>query len=118
MSQQLAAQLGGIALDVALSSKPAATRNLFQLAYGVGTTYGVLLPYSRAQESEADKLGLIFMAMAGYDPSEAIAFWQRMAAIGGNKPPELMSTHPSDERRIRDIQAYLPKALKYYTGAQ
>ena len=119
MSQGLAAQLGGLALDVALSQKPAATRNLFQLAYGVGATYGVLLPFSRTQESEADKLGLIFMAMAGYDPSEAVAFWQRMsAASGGNAPPEWMSTHPSDERRIRDIQAYMPKALKYYTPAQ
>jgi predicted Zn-dependent protease len=118
MSQGLAAQLGGMALDVALAEKPAATRNLFQLAYGLGATYGVLLPFSRTQESEADKLGLIFMALAGYDPAEAVSFWQRMAAIGGNKPPEWMSTHPSDERRIRDIQAYLPKAQKYYTGGQ
>lgn len=116
MSQGLAAQLGGLALDVALAEKPAATRNLFQLAYGVGTTYGVLLPYSRTQESEADKLGLIFMAIAGYDPAEAVPFWQRMAAAGGASPPEFMSTHPSNERRIRDIQAYLPKAQKYYTG--
>jgi predicted Zn-dependent protease len=118
MSQALAAQLGGMALDVALSSKPATTRNLFQLAYGMGATYGVLLPYSRTQESEADKLGLIFMAMAGYDPTEAVTFWQRMSQAGGNAPPEWMSDHPSDERRVRDIQAYLPKAMKYYTGAQ
>ncbi|MGZ5281175.1 MAG: M48 family metallopeptidase [Bacteroidia bacterium] len=114
MSQGLAAQLGGVALDVALSQKPAATRNLFNMAYGITANYGVLLPYSRLQESEADKLGLIFMAMAGYDPNEAVPFWQRMAAAGGAAPPEFMSTHPSNERRIRDIQNYMPKAMKYY----
>ncbi len=114
MSQGLAAQLGGVGLDIALSQKPAATRNLFNLAYGVTANYGVLLPYSRLQESEADKLGLIFMAMAGYDPNEAVPFWQRMAAAsGGAAPPEFMSTHPSNERRIKDIQKYLPTAMKY-----
>ncbi|RYD80664.1 MAG: M48 family peptidase [Sphingobacteriales bacterium] len=114
MSQGLAAQLGGVALDVALSNKPAATRNLFLTAYGVGANYGVLLPYSRLQESEADKLGLIFMSMAGYNADEAVPFWQRMASLGGAAPPEFMSTHPSNERRIKDIQAYLPKAKSYY----
>ena len=72
------------------------------------------MPYSRTHETEADKLGLIFMAMAGYDPSEAIEFWKRMSAIGGQKPPEFLSTHPADETRIRNLQAFLPEAMKYY----
>jgi predicted Zn-dependent protease len=114
MSQQLLAQTGGLALDVAMMNKPAETRAMFNTAYGVGSTVGVLLPYSRLQESEADKLGLIFMAMAGYDPRSAPAFWQRMAAAGGVKTPELLSTHPSNETRIRDINQFMPTALKYY----
>ncbi len=114
MSEGLVAQLGGIALDVALSEKPEQTRNLFLTSYGVGSTLGIL-KFSRTHETEADKLGLIFMAMAGYDPSESVAFWQRMSTQGGGQnPPEFMSTHPSDETRIRDIKAYLPKAMKYY----
>jgi predicted Zn-dependent protease len=73
------------------------------------------LKYSRTHESEADKLGLVFMAMAGYDANEAVGFWQRMAQqSGGGKPPEFMSTHPSDERRIKDIKAYIPTAMKHY----
>jgi predicted Zn-dependent protease len=115
MSQGLLAQFGGIALDVALSQKSAETRNLFLTSYGVGSTLGVLA-YSRMQESEADKLGVIFADMAGYDPRKAITFWQRMSASGGAKPPELLSTHPSDQKRIKDLQAYMPQALKYYKG--
>ncbi len=114
MSQQLLAQLGGAALDEALASKPEQTRQLWNLAFGVGVQYGALLPYSRTQESEADHLGLIFMAMAGYDPNNALPFWQRMAALGGDKPPEFMSTHPSDETRIKQIKEALPEALRYY----
>jgi predicted Zn-dependent protease len=75
---------------------------------------GIALPYSRAHENEADKLGLIFMAMAGYDPNTAIDFWSRMAEMGGNKPPEFLSTHPSDETRINNMKAFLPEAMKYY----
>ena len=114
MSQQMVAQLGGMALDVALSQKSEQTRAIFNTAYGAGTTVGVLLPFSRLQESEADKLGLIFAAMAGYDPREAPKFWQRMAQQGGSKPPELLSTHPSDQKRIKDLQDFMPQALKYY----
>jgi predicted Zn-dependent protease len=114
MSQAMMAQFGGIALDVALANKSSETRALFNTAYGVGATVGVLLPYSRLQESEADKLGLVFMAMAGYDPRTAPDFWRRMASQGGSKPPEILSTHPSDETRIKDIQNFLPTALKYY----
>jgi predicted Zn-dependent protease len=115
MSQGLTAQLGGLALDVALSSKPTETRNLFLAAYGVGTNVGVLLPYSRLQESEADRIGLIFMAMAGYDPREAISFWERMEhANKGGEPPEFLSTHPSHKTRIEELKKYMPEALKYY----
>jgi predicted Zn-dependent protease len=115
MSQGLLAQLGGVALEVALKDKPSETRNLWMSAYGLGATVGVLLPFGRTQESESDHLGLIFMAMAGYQPQEAVAFWQRMAAKkGGQAPPEFLSTHPSDETRIKDIQARLPEAMQYY----
>lgn len=115
MSQALLQQLGGVALTVAMRDKPEETRNLWLSLYGVGTTVGAILPYSRLHESEADELGLIFMAMAGYDPNAAIPFWQRMAALkGGQTPPEFLSTHPSDETRIRKIKEILPKAMKYY----
>lgn len=115
MSHQLMAQMGGLALSEALHNKPAETQQLWMSVYGVGAQYGVLLPYSRLQESEADHLGLIFMAMAGYDPHAALAFWQRMAAASqGEKPPEFMSTHPSDRTRIENIRKLLPEVMKYY----
>jgi len=114
MSQGLIAQLGGAALSVALKNEPQQTQQLYMAAFGLGAQFGVLLPFSRSQESEADHLGLIFMAMAGYDPNAAVGFWQRMAAKGGQKPPEFMSTHPSDETRINDIKKNLPEALKYF----
>lgn len=114
MSQQMLAEFGGVALDAALATNSQATRDMWKSAYGIGAQYGALLPFSRSQESEADRLGLVFMAMAGYDPSAAVDFWQRMAAAaGGGKPPEFMSTHPSDETRINDIRAALPEAQKY-----
>ena len=113
MSQQLLLQAGGLGLAVALDQKPALTRDLFLLSYGVGTSIGSL-KFSRDHELEADKMGLVFMALAGYDPEAAVGFWQRMAAQGGAKPPEFLSTHPSDERRIKDIKAFLPEAKKYY----
>lgn len=116
MSQQLAAELGGVGLSVALSSKPQQTQDIFQAAYGYGAQYGALLPFSRTQESEADKIGLVLMAIAGYDPNEAVALWQRMkqATSSAGTVPEFMSTHPSDQHRIDDIKAYLPQAMKYY----
>ncbi len=115
MSQSMVAAVGGMALDVALSQKSAQTRSIFLTSYGVGSTLGILA-YSRTQETEADKLGLIFAAMAGYDPQKAIPFWQRMAASGGGKPPEILSTHPSDDTRIKNLRAFMPQALKYYKG--
>ncbi len=116
MSQEMLQQLGISALDVALSSKPDQTRGIFESAVGMGTQLGILLPFNRKQESEADRMGLIFMAMAGYDPNEAVTFWTRMAAQSkGQSPPEFLSTHPSDETRINDIKTkYLPEAMKYY----
>ena len=114
MSQGLLIQVGGAALSVALSQKPQLTQDLFLQSYGLSSQLG-MLKYSRTHESEADKMGLVFMAIAGYDPNEAIAFWERMEqASGGNKPPEILSTHPSDATRIADIKAFLPEAMKYY----
>ena len=119
MSQQLVTQLSGVALQVALQNKPQQTQSLFYAAYGAGTTVGVLLPYSRLHESEADRLGLIFMAMAGYDPREAIEFWKRMDDGGGAAAtPEFLSTHPGHETRIKDIEKHLPEALKYYNNSK
>jgi predicted Zn-dependent protease len=114
MSQGLVVELGGAALSVALKDKPELTKNLFMQSYGIGTQLGVL-KYSRVQESEADHLGLVFMAMAGYNPQEAISFWQRMAAQKkGTQTPEFLSTHPADETRIQNLKDLLPEAMKYY----
>ncbi len=114
MSQALLQQLGGVALQIAIANKPAETQNLFMTAYGIGSTVGGILPFSRKEETEADKFGLYFAAMGGYNPQEAIPFWERMAASGGAKPPEFLSSHPSDETRIEKIKANMPQALKYY----
>jgi predicted Zn-dependent protease len=114
MSQQMVAQglqtVGGVAL-----SNNARALNIFNAVYAPGAQVGVLLPNSRKQESEADHYGLIFAAMAGYNPEVAVAFWERMAASGGQKPPLLLSSHPSDAQRIADIKKLMPEALKYYT---
>jgi predicted Zn-dependent protease len=115
MSQAMVQQLGGMALEIALAKEPEQTKNLFLLSYGIGSQVGAMLPWSRQQETEADKYGLIFSAMAGYDPREAISFWQRMSEAGGAKPPEFLSTHPSDETRMRKLKQFMPQALKYYT---
>jgi predicted Zn-dependent protease len=114
MSQGLIQQMGGVALSVALANKPAQTQNLFLGAYGAGSQVGVLLPFSRKHESEADHYGLIWAAMAGYNPEAAIPLWERMAAAGGQKPPEFLSTHPDDGHRIEMIRKEMPEALKYY----
>ena len=113
MSQELAVQAAGIGLSVYMQTKPQATNDIFMSAFGVGSQMG-MLAYSRQHEMEADKLGLIFMAMAGYNPERAVSFWQEMSKVGGAKPPEIMSTHPSDERRISQIQAFMPEAKNYY----
>lgn len=114
MSQGMIVQFGGAVLATALQEKPAITQSLFQQAYGLTTTLGVL-KYSRTHETEADKMGLIFAAMGGYNPEEAITFWERMAKNSqGSKPMELLSTHPSDETRINTLKVFMPEALKYY----
>jgi predicted Zn-dependent protease len=116
MSEGLIQQLGGVALSVALSSKPAETRNLFLQAYDAGSTIGVTLPHSRNQEYEADKFGLIYAALAGYNPREAIPLWERMEKLSssGQKPPEFLSDHPAEGNRIARLQQQMPNALKYY----
>jgi predicted Zn-dependent protease len=115
MSQGLMAQMGGIALSTALETEPEATQQIWMAVYGLGAQYGLMLPYSRLHENEADHMGLIFMAMAGYNPSAAVGFWQRMAAQkGGQSPPEFLSTHPSDTNRIKNIHSLIPDAMKYY----
>lgn len=116
MSQMLLVQAGGIGLSVLLRDKPQQAQNIFLQSYGIGSTLGVLA-YSRTHETEADKLGLVFMAMAGYDPQQAIPFWQRMASKGGPKPPQIISTHPSDETRVAEIKKFMPTALGYYKKA-
>jgi predicted Zn-dependent protease len=115
MSQGLVQQLGGVALSVALASKSPETQNLFMQAYGVGSQVGIMLPFSRKDEYEADQLGLNYTAMAGYNPQEAINLWKRMeAASGGNRPPEFLSTHPSEGNRIARLQQQMPQAMKLY----
>ncbi len=116
MSQGLLAQLGAVGLSAALSTHPSETNQIFMAAYGLGTNVGILLPYSRVQESEADHIGLILMAKAGYDPREAVPFWERMNEKGGSRPPEFLSTHPAPKTRIKDIEAEIPEAMKYYKG--
>jgi predicted Zn-dependent protease len=114
MSHALIVQMGGIALSTALEDRPELTKNLFMQSYGIGTTLGVL-KYSRTHENEADHLGLVFMAMAGYNPQEAISFWQRMSEQKkGAQPLEFLSTHPADETRIQNLKDLLPDAMQYY----
>lgn len=115
MSQATVQQLGGQALSVAIANKSPAAQNLLLQAYGIGTTIGGTLPFSRKQELEADRYGLIFSAMAGYNPQEAIPLWERMkAASGGSRPPEFLSTHPAEDTRIQRLREMMPEALKYY----
>lgn len=113
MSQQLAAQMGLSVIGAAMGQNPTMTQDIFMQAVGVGTNIG-MLKFSRNHESEADHMGLIFMAMAGYDPNGAPTFWERMSAGGGGQPPEFLSTHPSHETRISDLKGWIPEAMGYY----
>lgn len=113
MSQMMWAQLGMTALDVAVSEQSQATRDLVMTAAGAGAQLGVILPFSRKHESEADEIGLYLMTMAGYDPTEAVPFWERMGQAGGAAPPEFLSTHPGPERRAENLKKLIPKAREY-----
>ncbi|MBX2912628.1 MAG: M48 family metallopeptidase [Cyclobacteriaceae bacterium] len=114
MSQGLIAQFGLGTLSAAMGQNPTATQSIFMQAVGVGTNVG-MLKFSRSHESEADHIGLIFMAMAGYDPHDAPKFWERMSSLsGGQQPPEFLSTHPSHETRIQDLERWIPEAMQYY----
>jgi predicted Zn-dependent protease len=117
MNVNLIEQLGGQALSVALANKPTETQALFNSAFGLGSQYGVMLPFARKDEYEADKFGFMFTALAGYDPREAIKFWQRMSAAtaSSQKLPEFASTHPSDDNRIKQLQSIMDDTInKYY----
>ncbi len=114
MSQQMLVETGSQIAGAAVSGKTAVTQQLVQTVYGLGTQVGVLLPYSRKHEYEADHLGLIFMAMAGYNPGEAVTFWERMST-GKGASTDFLSTHPSDAKRIAALKTLLPEAQKYYT---
>lgn len=113
MSQQLLAQYGAAVLDQAVSGSSTAVQTVAGTVYGLGAQYGVMLPYSRKHEYEADHMGLILMAMAGYNPDKAVNFWTKMSAASQTSVPEIMSTHPSDSNRISEIQKFLPEAIKY-----
>jgi predicted Zn-dependent protease len=118
MSQTVAAQYGGNILDAFLANKSSSgMRQIFGSAVGVGSELGIMA-FGRNQELEADRYGMMWAAMAGYNPNEAINLWQRMnAAAQGQKQPEFLSTHPGPERRIEQLQKYLPEAMKLYTAA-
>ncbi|MBK6930662.1 MAG: M48 family metallopeptidase [Saprospirales bacterium] len=113
MSQGLVAQLGLTSLQVALSQKPSQTNNLLLAAAGAGAQVGILLPFSRKHESEADEIGLYLLAMAGYDANAAAPFWDRMNKMGGSRPPEFLSTHPDPEKRSDRLKQLVPKARAY-----
>jgi predicted Zn-dependent protease len=113
MSQGLIVNAAGATLGAVMAENPSLGKDIFMQSVGIGSTLG-MLSYSRTHETEADKLGLVFMAMAGYDPRASIGFWERMSSVGGQAPPEILSTHPSDETRVNTLKEYMPEALKYY----
>jgi predicted Zn-dependent protease len=117
-SQSMLAQAGGMGLGMALGGAGSAAGQAIMQGYGLGTKLGILLPYSRTQEIEADHVGLILMAKAGYDPAQALEFWRRIIAKEkGAKMPQFMSTHPSDATRLQELAVFLPEARRYYVPA-
>lgn len=119
VSTSVLAQLGAVGIGAAMGGSDPYVYEAVMQAYGLGANVGVLLPFGRSQESEADRIGLIYMAKAGYDPREAVAFWQRMEAASQGKsgPPEFLSTHPGYQTRIQNLQKWLPEAMTYYNSA-
>lgn len=117
-SAGILANLGAAGLQAALGSQNPAVMSAIMSAYGVGVNVGGILPFSRTQEAEADRIGLIYMAEAGYDPREAIAFWEKMESESGGAPapPEFLSTHPSYGTRINNLKQWLPEAMQRYKG--
>lgn len=114
LSQSALQQMGGQVVGTAVSGKSAAMQTAINTLYGIGSQVGGLLPFSRKQELEADKFGLIFCAMAGYNPEAAIGLWERMGKAGGGGTPELLSTHPAEATRIAKLKQMMPEAMKYY----
>lgn len=108
------AQYGGAILGAAVGGKSAAVQQGIGALYGIGVQAAVLLPYSRKQEYEADMLGLYIMAVAGYNPGDAVAFWERMTADKSESSSDFMSTHPSDDKRIAQLKVVVPEAMKFY----
>ncbi|MYH39666.1 MAG: M48 family metallopeptidase [Candidatus Dadabacteria bacterium] len=111
-------EMGSAALASAMKKKDRKTQSSVLAAYGIGTALVVALPFSRKQESEADRIGLIYMAKAGYDPREAIPFWERMGAAGRGSPPEFLSTHPGYRTRIKNLRKWMPEAMEYYEASR
>ena len=116
MSQQMAAQYVGAGVGAALGKTSSTMQTIGSTVFGLGAQYAVMLPYSRKQELEADRIGLILMAIAGYDPNVAIPFWQRMSQQGSGKTLEFLSTHPSDATRIAEMRKVIPEAMEYYNA--
>ena len=110
VSQAMGVAIAAAVADEATKNSSAKTRGTWMAAVGVGAQYGILLRFSRSHESESDRLGLIFMARAGYDPEAAPAFWTRFSKAGGSKPPEFLSTHPADSTRVNQLRRWMPEA--------
>lgn len=110
MTKTQLAQVGGAVVGAAVGNKSESTQQIINTAYGLGAQYGVLMPFSRSHETEADRIGLTLMAIAGYDPMEAADLWRRMKANAQAAPPEFLSTHPSSDTRIRNIEKWAPEA--------
>jgi predicted Zn-dependent protease len=114
MSQSLAVETVGTGLSIALGSQTPAAHDAIMQAFGLGSQVGILLPFGRSQEAEADHIGLILMAQAGYDPHAALDLWKRFESSGKSSPPEFLSTHPSYGTREQNIAAWMPEAMSYY----
>lgn len=115
-SEMVQTAMMGTAASLSLSDTDPRKRQAIMGALGAGAQFGIILPFSREHESEADEIGILYMARAGYDPRESIQFWERMEKVGGSQPPEFMSTHPSHGTRIQQLQEFMPKALAEYNA--